>query len=64
MVTTISLRLFEFGGAGSRLDDVNDVDTQLIEVLVELRLGARIEVQAVERLANLLDAEKPEFLAS
>jgi hypothetical protein len=33
-------------------------------VLVELRLGARIEVQAVERLTDLLDAEKPEFLAS
>lgn len=64
MVTAISLRLLEFGGASSRLDDVNDVDTQLVEVLVELRLGARIEVQAVKRFANLLDAEKPEFLAS
>jgi hypothetical protein len=64
VVTTIALRLFELGGTGSRLDDIDDVNAQLVEVLVELRLGAGVEVQAVERLADLLDAEKPEFLAS
>lgn len=64
MVATIPFRLLELGGSGSRLDDIDDVNAQLVEMLVELRLGARIEVQAVERLADLLDAEKPEFLAS
>jgi hypothetical protein len=64
VVTAVALRLLELGGAGSRLDDIDDVDAQLVEVLVELRLGRGVQVQAVERLADLLDAQKPELLAS
>ncbi len=62
VMTAVAFGFVELGGPSARLDGVDDVDPDLVEVLVQLRLRRCVDVEAIERLTDFVDTEEAQLL--